>query len=229
MFYSFRFIGTLASCALLSGGIASADKLNVSNADPSAYSLTNSLGQSLNGGTAILGAFNSDTWSYDIGTNEWSFEGKSYTQDQLKYSDLVNMQTNFTSTLNQTGAVTNGSFNIEGGVYQSVPNSASSPVYLMVTGQTGETAIFVFRSASNDPLGTDPLLTYSDLNLSGPELFNLWLASKDLVEAPDYYAECILGNINPENGTVQLLIPEPATATLSLLGLAALMVRRRRH
>lgn len=228
MFYPSRFIGTVAFCALLSGGMASADNFNISNTELGTYSLINSLGQSLNGGTAILGAFNSNSWSYDMASNKWNFESHSYTQDQLTYSDLVNMGNSFTNTLDQTGTVTNGKFNIEGGNYQTSPPSSNSPIYLMVTGEDGDLAVFVFRSISDDPSLEDSLLTYNDVSLSGSELFNLWLAPKDSVSAPDYYAECILGNVDPINNTVQLLIPEPATATLSLLGLAALMMRRRR-
>lgn len=228
MFHSSRFIGTVAFGALLSGGIASADSFNVSNNDPNAYSLANSFGQTLNGGSAILGAFNSNTWSYNMVTNKWNFEGRSYTQDQLTYSDLVGMRNSFTSTLDQTGTVTNGTFSIEGGNYQTSSPSSDSPVYLMVTGEDGGLAVFVFRSKLDDPSLEDPLLTYNDVSLSGTEILNLWLAAKDPVSTPDYYAECILGNVNLGNNTVQLLIPEPATATLSLLGLAALMVRRRR-
>lgn len=221
MFNRSLFIGTLAACAFLSGGIASADKFNIS----SDYSLTNSLGQLLDGGTAILGAFNSSTWSYSMETSKWSFEGTQ--KDQLTYSDLVSMQTSFTNALNQTGEVAQGSFNISGGTYQSPPSPESSPVCLMVTGENGETAIFVFRSV----IEGNPVLNYSDVDIQGQNLFDLWLASKENALASElpYYAECILGNINPTNNTVQLLVPEPATATLGLLGLAALIVRRRRR
>lgn len=221
MFYRFLLSATFVSCGLLSGGNASADSFNISND----YSLTNSLGQPLSGGTAILGAFNSSSWSYNMETSKWNFEGNSYTQDQLKYSDLVSMQNSFTSTLNTTGTVTDGFFNIEGGQYSSAPSSLS-PVYLMVTGQTGETALFVFKSVSGDSL-----LNYDNVDIIGSALFDLWLTNKDQAQANDldYYAECILGNVDLENGTVQLLVPEPATATLGLLGLAALMMRRRRR
>lgn len=218
------FTGTLVACVLLSGGIALADSLNVSND----WNLTNSQGQSLNGGTATLGVFNSNSWSYNMETQEWNFQDRNIAQDQLKYSDLVSMQTNFTNTLNQTGTVTNGSFNIEGGNYQfSAP--AESPVFLMVTGQDGETAVFVFRSVSGE---NNPVLNYGSLDVSGSApLLDLWLTSKEKAQTSDldYYAECILGNVDLENGTVQLLVPEPATATLGLLGLAALMMRRRRQ
>lgn len=89
----------------------------------------------------------------------------------------------------------------------------------MVTGQDGETALFVFKDVSSDSL-----LNYDNIDISGTETFDLWLTTKEL----DYYTECILGNINLQNNTIQLLIPEPATATMSLLGLTALMVRRKR-
>lgn len=95
----------------------------------------------------------------------------------------------------------------------------------MVTGQGGETAFFVFKNVSSDSL-----LNYDNISISGAEPFDLWLTTKEqaLTNDLDYYAECILGNINLENNTIQLLIPEPATAAMSLLGLAALMVRRKR-
>ncbi|MCD8273332.1 PEP-CTERM sorting domain-containing protein [Akkermansia sp.] len=227
MFYRSLFTNAFTACALFSGGIALADSFNISNDDPSAYSLVNSLGEPLNAGNAILGAFSSNTWSYDVTTSRWNFQGNSYAQDQLKYSDLMSMQNNFTGTLTnipeeQNGGVTNGSFNLSGD-YSSP--SLASPVYLMVTGQDGETAFFVFKNVSSDSL-----LNYDNINISGAEPFDLWLTTKEqaLTNDLDYYAECILGNIKLENNTIQLLIPEPATAAMSLLGLAALMVRRKR-
>lgn len=222
MSYRSLLTGTVAACVLLSGGLALADSFNISND----YSLTNSLGASLNEGSVTLGAFNSNTWSYNMETQEWNFQGRDIAQDQLKYSDLVNMQNSFTNTLNQTGTVTNGSFNMEGADYQFTA-PAESPVCLMITGEGGETAVFVFRSVSGE---NNPVLNYGDLDISGSALFDLWLTTKENAQANelDYYAECILGNVNLENGAVQLLVPEPASATLSLLGLAALMMRRRR-
>lgn len=77
---------------------------------------------------------------------------------------------------------------------------------------------------------SDSLLNYDNIDISGTETFDLWLTTKEqaLTNELDYYTECILGNINLQNNTIQLLIPEPATATMSLLGLTALMVRRKR-
>lgn len=91
--------------------------------------------------------------------------------------------------------------------------------------QDGETALFVFKDVSSDSL-----LNYDNIDISGTETFDLWLTTKEqaLTNELDYYTECILGNINLQNNTIQLLIPEPATATMSLLGLTALMVRRKR-
>lgn len=231
MFYRSLFTSTIAFCALLSGGAALADSFTVSNDDSSAYSLINSLGQSLNEGKATLGAFNSDSWSYNMATSEWMFEGQSYNQDQLTYSQLINMQNSFTSTLNpssipgeQNGTVTNGSFNLSG-QYQS-SSSLTSPVYLMVTGETGELAVFVFKSVDNDSV-----FTYNDVDLSGTNMFEFWLTSRDQARESglNYYMDCILGNVDSNLETIQLLVPEPATATLGLMGLAALMVRRRRQ
>ena len=53
------------------------------------------------------------------------------------------------------------------------------------------------------------------------------VASMDKAAAlgSEWYVECILGHNTPDGFQ---LIPEPATATLGLLGLAALMMRRRR-
>ena len=159
-------------------------------------------------------------------TSRWNFQGNSYAQDQLKYSDLMSMQNNFTSALTnipeeQNGVVADGRFNLSG----DYSSSLTSPVYLMVTGQDGETALFVFKDVSSDSL-----LNYDNIDISGTETFDLWLTTKEqaLTNELDYYTECILGNINLQNNTIQLLIPEPATATMSLLGLTALMVRRKR-
>lgn len=225
MSYRSFFTATLAACAVLSGGTALADNFTISND----YSLINSLGQSLNGGKAILGAFNSDTWSYDMKSSKWMFEGESYRQDQLTYSQLVNMQNSFTNTLTsipeeQDGTVTNGSFDLTG-AYET-PSTLTTPVYLMVTGETGELAVFVFKKIADDSV-----LTYSDVDFSTTNLFDLWLTTQD--RAPqlgcNYYMDCILGNVDTDRSEIQLLIPEPATATLGLLGLAALMTRRRRR
>lgn len=229
MSYRSFFTATLAACALLSGGTASAITLNVSNDDENAYSLLDSLGQSLNGGKAIIGAFNSNSWSYDMEHSQWMFEGNSYSQDQLTYSQLVDMQNSFTSTLGsitpgeQDGTVTDGAFNLTG-EYVTSPDVSNSLVYLMVTGKTGELAVFVFRSGANDSL-----LTYNDLDLSAIDPLELWIATKNHVSDTNYYMNCILGNEDMANHTIQLLVPEPATATLGLLGLAGLMIRRRRR
>ena len=226
MFYRSLFTNAFTACALFSGEIALADSFNISNDDSSAYSLINSLGEPLNEGNAILGTFSSGTWSYDVTTSRWNFQGNSYAQDQLKYSDLMSMQNNFTSALTnipeeQNGGVADGRFNLSG----DYSSSLTSSVYLMVTGQDGETALFVFKDVSSDSL-----LNYDNIDISGTETFDLWLTTKEqaLTNELDYYTECILGNINLQNNTIQLLIPEPATATMSLLGLTALMVRRKR-
>lgn len=228
MFYRSFFTATLAVCAVLSGGTALADNFIISNG----YSLINSLGQSLNGGKAILGAFNSGTWSYNMGNSEWMFDGTPYSQDQLTYSQLVNMQNNFTSTLapesipeEQDGTVTDGTFTLNG-VYKTPPSSLTTPVYLMVTGETGELAVFVFKNIDDDSV-----LTYSGVDLFGSNPFDLYLTTKDQATqlGHSYYMDCILGNENTVDRTIQLLVPEPATATLGLLGLAALMTRRRRR
>ena len=91
MFYRSLFTNAFTACALFSGEIALADSFNISNDDSSAYSLINSLGEPLNAGNAILGTFSSGTWSYDVTTSRWNFQGNSYAQDQLKYSDLMSM------------------------------------------------------------------------------------------------------------------------------------------
>lgn len=230
MSYRSFFTATLTACAVLSGGTVSASNLITGNSETPSYSLINSLGQSLNEGKAILGAFKSDSWSYNMESSQWMFEGKSYHQDQLTYSQLVNMQNNFTSTLAPTsippeenGTVTDGSF-VLSGAYQTPPSSLTTPVYLMVTGKTGELAVFVFKSMADDSV-----LTYNNLDLPSDTWFDLWLTTKEQAGENSYYMDCILGNEDTVNSTIQLLIPEPATATLGLLGLAALMTRRRRR
>ena len=134
MFYRSLFTNAFTACTLFSGEIALADSFNISNDDSSAYSLINSLGEPLNAGNAILGTFSSGTWSYDVTTSRWNFQGNSYAQDQLKYSDLMSMQNNFTSALTnipeeQNGGVADGRFNLSG----DYSSSLTSPVYLMVT------------------------------------------------------------------------------------------------
>lgn len=224
MSYRSFFTATLAACAVLSGSTALADKFIIS----SDYSLINSLGQSLNGGQAILGAFNSDTWSYDMESSNWMFKGESCRQDQLTYSQLVTMQNSFTNTLisipeDQNGTVTDGNFNLIGAYEDS--STLTTPVYLMVTGETGELAVFVFKRMN------DSVLTYSNVDPSGQKSFELWLTTQDQENTSEfiYYMDCILGNENTVDRTIQLLVPEPATATLGLLGLAGLMIRRRRR
>ena len=108
-------------------------------------------------------------------TSRWNFQGNSYAQDQLKYSDLMSMQNNFTSALTnipeeQNGGVADGRFNLSG----DYSSSLTSPVYLMVTGQDGETALFVFKDVSSDSL-----LNYDNIDISGTETFDLWLTTKE--------------------------------------------------
>lgn len=229
MSYRSFFTATLAACAFLSGGSTAlaVAYISVTNDFETAYSLLTPSGQLLNDGGTILGAFNNNSWSYDMENSQWMLGEKSYKQDQLTYSQLVDMQNSFTSTLGpitsqQDGTVTNGSFTLTGACKQSI-SSLSSPIYLMVTGKTGELAVFVFKDAENNSL-----LTYNDLDITSPGTLDLLIAAKNQGENK-YYMDCILGNVDRNLSTIQLLVPEPATATLGLLGLAALMTRRRRR
>lgn len=234
MFYRSLLTGACLSCALFSGGTAFADDFWITNNDPEvapgSFSLIDSLGSPLSGGTAVLGAFNNNTWSYNGGN--WYFESTPYNPDQFTYSDLVSMRDNFTSTLSgidpdQNGSVSDGRFNLSGQFQQNYPNLAlgDNAVTLMVNGSSGELAVFVFKSVENDAL-----LTYNQVDYTTTNPIDLALFDKNAAQANEYgyYIDCILGTFDPAAGAFQL-VPEPATATLSLLGLAALMVRRRRH
>lgn len=202
--------------------------MNVSNdngAEGPVIPLYDISGQALNNGAAMLGTLEGSGWSYDVQSNLWNDGHDSYNQNDLTFSQLAKIRTGFRSTLididsTQSGAISNGGLFSLSGNYTIDSALSGKPIYIKVQSDSG---FSIFLVQSKDTTGS-PATWPSDFtnNISydfQPE------SSVDLPDFP-YYVTCILGNTY--NGGFQLLVPEPATATLSLLGLAALMVRRRR-
>lgn len=158
--------------------------------------------------------------------------GNEYDQGNLSYSQIVDIRNNFVSTLNispsDNGSITNGGLFSLSGSYQQPTGLAleNTPLYLMVgNGSTidvsTEIAVFVFRKTEDGNLATYP----SDPDFPGSNYLDFLSRDKAVALESEWYVECILGHNTPDGFQ---LIPEPATATLGLLGLAALMMRRRR-
>lgn len=182
-------------------------------------------GQALNNGAAMLGTLEGSGWTYDVQSNLWNDGQKSYAQKDLTFSQLVSIQTGFRSTLtsidsDQSGTISNGGQFSLSGNYTIDSALSGKPIYVKVQSDSG---FSIFLVQSKDPTGS-PATWPSDF--TNEIFYDFQLESS--VEMPDfpYYVTCILGDTY--NNGFQLLVPEPATATLSLLGMAALMVRRRR-
>lgn len=221
----------------LTGTLAQADVHFFVDNDSANINLFDSNGAALNSGSAMLGSMENSLWSYDFTNSVWSNNGNTYTQDELTGSQLEEIKSGFTPTLtnldaNQNGLIDNGGNFALSGTYAPPSESVNnSTVYLMISDSLSladsfEFAIFVFRKWDDDSLRQYPgSLTGID------DVFLSMLTPEQATEYEDYYVSCILGS--PLNGGFTLVsgggaIPEPATATLGLLGLVALTMRRKR-
>ncbi|MEE0764471.1 PEP-CTERM sorting domain-containing protein [Akkermansia sp.] len=224
------FTCALASISFLAGGLVQAGDYFISNEEDYNTSIADTLGIPLSSGCAMLGTLTN--WNYNFNDAKWANGGNEYDQGNLSYSQIVDIRNNFVSTLNispsDNGSITNGGLFSLSGSYQQPAGLTleNTPLYLMVgNGSTidvsTEIAVFVFRKTEDGNLATYP----SDPDFPGSNYLDFLSRDKAVALKSEWYAECILGHNTPDGFQ---LIPEPATATLGLLGLAALMMRRRR-
>lgn len=224
------FTCALASISFLAGGLVQAGDYFISNEENYNTSIADTLGIPISSGCAMLGTLTN--WNYNFNDAKWANGGNEYDQGNLSYSQIVDIRNNFVSTLNispsDNGSITNGGLFSLSGSYQQPTGLAleNTPLYLMVgNGSTidvsTEIAVFVFRKTEDGNLATYP----SDPDFPGSNYLDFLSRDKAVALESEWYVECILGHNTPDGFQ---LIPEPATATLGLLGLAALMMRRRR-
>lgn len=195
--------------------------MSISNSDDSVI-LYDTSGTMLNSGSAMLGTL-AGAWSYD--SQGWFDGSKYYTQEELSYSQLASISNSFaTATLTNMAPESNGSIS-EGGMfslsgnYETGSSFDGKSMYIKIASDSGF-SIFLLQSAKDTPL-LFPSTRVEDL------VYDWQTEAAADLEFP-YYVTCILGGHRADGG-FQLLVPEPATATLGLLGLAALMMRRRRQ
>lgn len=221
---------TFAVCGLLCGSLPQASAVNVhmnvvnddGEGNPT-IPFYNISGQSLDNGAAMLGTLEGSNWSYNTSSNLWYDGNTSYQQNELSFSQLVSIKNGFRNTLTETGgsgSINNGGLFSLSGEYTLDSALDGKPMYVKIESDSGF-AIFLIQS--KDPSGSPA--TYPSTIPGMDPTYDFQLETAADKDFP-YYVTCILGK--DYNGGFQLLVPEPATATLSLLGLAALMMRRKR-
>lgn len=214
-----------AAAGLVLTGAASATTLSVYNENDYGDALVTPIfdasGHSLENGSTMLGHLTSSTWSFDLvnGNIQWSRDNTPV--DQLSYSQMVEIRQSFASSLSDVspeypGAITNnGQFSLSGTVASGLEGK---PIVLLITNDdsSAEFSLFAFRKVTTGELALYPGVVGDDMQL--------FFGSQEeaATEGYDWYITPLLGD------DFNLVVPEPATATLSLLGLAALMMRRRR-
>lgn len=214
-----------AAAGLILTGAASATTLSVYNVD--AYGdapitpIFDASGHSLENGAALLGHLTSSTWSFDLvnGNIQWSRNNTPV--DQLTYSQMVEIRQSFASSLSSVSPdekgsiINNGQFSLSGTITSGLEGK---PIVLLITSadSPAEFSMVAFRNVTTGELALYPGVVGDDMQF--------FFGSREEAAAEDYdwYATPLLGD------DFNLVVPEPATATLSLLGLAALMMRRRR-
>lgn len=213
------------AAGLILTGAASATTLSVYNVD--AYGdapitpIFDASGHSLENGAALLGHLTSSTWSFDLvnGNIQWSRNNTPV--DQLTYSQMVEIRQSFASSLSSVSPdekgsiINNGQFTLSGTITSGLEGK---PIVLLITSadSPAEFSMVAFRNVTTGELALYPGVVGDDMQF--------FFGSREEAAAEDYdwYATPLLGD------DFNLVVPEPATATLSLLGLAALMMRRRR-
>lgn len=214
-----------ASAGLILTGAASATTLSVYNendyGDAPITPIFDASGHSLENGAALLGHLTSSTWSFDLvnGNIQWSRDNTPV--DQLTYSQMVEIRQSFASSLSSVspeypGTITsNGQFSLSGTITSGLEGK---PIVLLITSadSPAEFSMVAFRNVTTGELALYPGVVGDDMQ------FFFGSQEEAAAEGYDWYATPLLGD------DFNLVVPEPATATLSLLGLAALMMRRRR-
>lgn len=210
---------------MITGGTASATTLTVYNEDEYGYSyitpIFDASGHSLQNGSALLGYLQDNTWSFDLvgGKIEWSKNGTP--AEQLSYSQMAEIRQSFTSSLSAVseeypGTITNGGQFSLSGTLASGLEGKSIVLLIDNNNSPGEFSMFTFRDVTTGELAKYPAVVGDDM------IFFFGSQEEAINQGYDWYVTPLF------NDDFHLVIPEPATATLSLLGLAALMMRRRR-
>lgn len=219
------FLLYVASSLIIGGGVASATTLTVYNEDDYGNSyitpIFDASGHSLENGSAMLGYLTDNTWSFDLvgGKIEWSKNGTP--AGQLSYSQMAEIRQSFTTSLSSVsqeypGTTTNGGqFSLSGTLASGLEGK---PIVLMISNNDspGEFSLFAFQNVETGELAKYPGVVGDDM------MFFFGSQEEASTQGYDWYVAPLFNN------DFHLVIPEPATATLSLLGLAALMMRRRR-
>lgn len=214
-----------AAAGLMLTGAASATTLSVYNENEYGDSYNTPIfdasGHSLANGSAMLGHLASSTWSFDLtdGNIQWSRDNTPV--DRLTYSQMVEIRQSFASSLSAVspeypGTITNGGqFSLSGTLASGLEGK---PIVLLINNDDSpaEFSLFAFRNVTTGELAMYPGVVGDDMQ------FFFGSQEETAVQGYDWYATPLLGD------DFNLVVPEPATATLSLFGLAALMMRRRR-
>lgn len=225
MKHSFLLYATVG-LMITGGGISFATTLTVYNEDDFGTSYVTPIfdasGHSLDNGSAMLGHLTSSTWSFDINPLnnkiEWSRDNTPV--NQLSYSQMAEIRQSFTTSLSTVsleypGTITNnGQFSLSGTLASGLEGK---PIVLLITNDDapGEFSLFTFRKVETGELAKYPSVVGDDM------MFLFGSQEEAVTQSYDWY-------VAPLFTDDFHLVPEPATATLSLLGLAALMMRRRR-
>lgn len=218
------FLLCAAAGLMIAGGVASATTLTVYNEDDYGESYNTPIfdasGHSLQNGSAMLGHLASSTWSFDLvnGKIEWS--NNNTPVDQLSYSQMAEIRQSFTTSLSAVSPeypstiTNNGQFSLSGTLASGLEGK---PIVLLITNDDspGEFSLFTFRNVETGELAKYPGAVGDDM------MFFFGSQEEAIAQGYDWY-------VTPLFNDDFHLVPEPATATLGLLGLAALMMRRRR-
>lgn len=214
-----------AAAGLVLTGAASATTFSVYNeneyGDSYNIPIFDASGHSLENGSAMLGHLTSNTWSFDLANGKIQWSRDNTPVDQLTYSQMTEIRQSFAGGLSAVspeypGTITNnGQFSLSGTVASGLEGK---PIVLLITNDDSpaEFSLFAFRNVTTGELALYPGVIGDDMQ------FFFGSQEEANVQGYDWYATPLLGD------DFNLVVPEPATATLSLLGLAALMMRRRR-
>lgn len=204
---------------------------NADQTNPTEVSLTNSGGQ-MNGVTGTVDSLKKELYTGGGAVDCLLKTGGDLAADPSLFTPDVNVQTagswtagmTFTNTGSQACSISSVKMTMisfsGSGITQNFPRSFSLTLTL---GGQDVTAIVIVPGGSGNT-GTDVTLTFSSpVELGAGEELDFSVFANKGVEV-----EGAFFGIKSMEFHGELLVPEPATASLGLLGLAALMMRRRR-